>query len=106
MNKNRRLIEYLKEEISKKEKEAHDLLNDVLLLEFSMKENLKNYELINGSNLYDSFKRKEYEKLINKQQENIEIKKLKLELAISTLASKKANLHWIDDGSDDTEEQD
>lgn len=101
---NKRLIEYLKEEISKKEKEVHDLLNDVLLLEFSMKENLKNYELITGNNLYDSLKRKEYEKIILKQQENIEIKKLKLELAVSILANKKANLHWINDN--DTEEQD
>ncbi len=94
----KRIVEYLKLEIKKVTKEVNDYLNEIKLIEYNIEQNFELYhQLKEKGTIASEISMKSIEKMIKNQQDKVEILKHKLDIAISGLASKKANLHWIED---------
>ncbi len=97
-NRQQKIADYLRDAIEKLEKEASSLIDEINLIEATMKNNINRFnEIMETATSKDIFRVNEYEKVIKREALMIEEKRLKLEIVISSLAGKKANLNWIDE---------
>ncbi len=95
----KKIKEYLLQEIEKTEIKCNKIIGEIRVLE--------QYYDLNGQSLAGKILNnstaksiKDQAAKVNEMEERIEILKKTLELEVSRLASKKANLHWIDDSSE------
>lgn len=96
---NQKIKDYLVEEIKRTEKRCCNNIDSIKLLEQTLE--LHDMSLKNKiEKNYPGDIVEQQVKKVNHYEEQIEILKKKVDIDISQLASKKANLHWIDGDTD------
>lgn len=98
----KKIENFLKESIKKLEKDIEYQIGYYNVIESQMNESIeRGISLLQSDNIHDKIKAKNIEKFTRKQQDELDLMKLKIESLISSLASKKANLHWVEGDDED-----